>query len=72
VTRLVFSPHPTPPSFPPPQPIDINELRADRGGNPDFWRENQRRRFQDPALVDQVLALDEVCVHHVSCVVIAL
>ena len=42
------------------QPIDINELRADRGGNPDFWRENQRRRFQDPALVDQVLALDEV------------
>ena len=42
-------------------PLDINVLRKDRGGDPDFWRENQRRRFCDPGLVDTVLALDEVC-----------
>jgi hypothetical protein len=23
--------------------LDINVLRADRGGDPDFWRENQVR-----------------------------
>lgn len=42
-------------------PIDINSLRKDRGGDPDFWRENQRKRFCDPGLVDLVLALDDVC-----------
>ena len=42
------------------QPIDINFLRKDKGGDPDFWRENQRKRFQDPALVDLVIQLDEV------------
>ena len=41
-------------------PIDINFLRKDKGGDPDFWRENQRKRFQDPALVDLVISLDEV------------
>jgi seryl-tRNA synthetase len=41
-------------------PIDINFLRKDRGGDPDFWRENQRKRFCDPGLVDLVLSLDEV------------
>lgn len=41
-------------------PIDINSLRVDHGGDPDFWRENQRRRFCDPGLVDLVLQLDNV------------
>ncbi len=41
-------------------PIDIKSLRADSGGDPDFWRENQRRRFCDPGLVDVVLGFDTV------------
>lgn len=39
-------------------PIDINLLRADRGGDPDLVRESQRRRFASVELVDQVLAKD--------------
>ncbi|KAI8920729.1 hypothetical protein BC831DRAFT_477301 [Entophlyctis helioformis] len=41
--------------------IDINLLRADKGGNPDLVRESQRKRGGDKAvaLVDEVLALDE-------------
>ncbi len=35
-------------------PIDINLLRADRGGDPDLVRESQRRRFASVELVDQV------------------
>lgn len=41
-------------------PIDINWLREDKGGDPEKWRESQRKRFQDPGLVDAVLALDAV------------
>ncbi len=41
-------------------PIDINFLRKDKGGDPDFWRENQRKRFQDAGLVDLVVGYDEV------------
>ena len=40
-------------------PIDINALRADRGGNPVLFRESQAKRFADVDLVDTVLALDE-------------
>lgn len=39
-------------------PIDINLLRADRGGNPDAVRVAQRKRFKPEELVDNVLALD--------------
>uniref|UniRef100_A0A7S4IPF2 serine--tRNA ligase n=1 Tax=Odontella aurita TaxID=265563 RepID=A0A7S4IPF2_9STRA len=42
-------------------PIDINELRDYKGGNPDKWRAYQKARFKpDPeASVDRVLELDE-------------
>jgi len=46
---------------PPPNatmPIDIKDLRADQGGDPDFWRENQRKRFLPPEQVDVILELD--------------
>lgn len=39
--------------------LDINLFRTDRGGNPDFVRESQRRRFADEALVDRVIELDK-------------
>ena len=39
-------------------PIDIKDLRPEAGGDPDFWRENQRKRFLPPEQVDVVLALD--------------
>ena len=41
-------------------PIDINFLREDKGGDPEKWREYQRKRFADPSLVDKVLDLDKV------------
>ena len=40
-------------------PIDINILRADKGGDPEKVRQSQRDRFADETLVDQVLELDE-------------
>jgi seryl-tRNA synthetase len=39
-------------------PIDINELRDYKGGDPEKWRTYMRQRFKDPMLVDQVLDLD--------------
>ncbi|KAL2917548.1 Cytosolic seryl-tRNA synthetase [Polyrhizophydium stewartii] len=41
--------------------IDINLLRADKGGNPDLVRESQRKRGGEAKvkLVDEVIALDE-------------
>ncbi|KAJ1345015.1 serine-tRNA ligase [Batrachochytrium salamandrivorans] len=41
--------------------IDINLLRADKGGNPDLVRESQRKRGGDAKvlIVDQVLTLDD-------------
>lgn len=42
-------------------PIDINWLRTDKGGDPEKWREYQARRFKDPALLDQVMEIDQVC-----------
>jgi hypothetical protein len=41
-------------------PIDIKELRVDAGGDPEKWRENQRRRFKDASIVDRVLEYDQV------------
>lgn len=38
--------------------LDIECFRADKGGDPDKVRENQRKRFKDPALVDKVVEAD--------------
>ena len=49
--------------------LDLDLFRADKGGNPDMLRENQRKRFKDPGLVDQVIEYDEqwrkreICLH---------
>lgn len=40
-------------------PIDINELRAYKGGDPEKYRTYQKQRFKDPAVVDQVVKIDE-------------
>ena len=40
-------------------PLDINAFREFKGGNPEEIRESQRRRFKDPATVDEIIALDE-------------
>lgn len=40
-------------------PIDINNLRTYRGGEPEKWRTYMKQRFKDPAIVDEVIALDE-------------
>jgi hypothetical protein len=37
--------------------LDINLLRAEKGGNPDLVKESQRRRYKDVTLVDQVCFL---------------
>ena len=39
-------------------PIDINCIRADKGGDPEKWREYCRKRFKPVELVDNVIALD--------------
>uniref|UniRef100_A0A8C4WSE2 Serine--tRNA ligase, cytoplasmic n=1 Tax=Eptatretus burgeri TaxID=7764 RepID=A0A8C4WSE2_EPTBU len=38
--------------------LDLDLFRADKGGDPDALRSNQRRRFKDPALVDRLLEAD--------------
>eukprot|EP00931_Biecheleriopsis_adriatica_P087169 TRINITY_DN61676_c0_g1_i1.p1 TRINITY_DN61676_c0_g1~~TRINITY_DN61676_c0_g1_i1.p1 ORF type:complete len:571 (-),score=126.58 TRINITY_DN61676_c0_g1_i1:186-1898(-) len=50
-------------------PIDINSLRADRGGDPDAVRAAQHKRFKDDAdqLVDKVLALDRRWREQITC-----
>ena len=40
-------------------PIDINELRDYKGGDPEKYRTYQKQRFKDPAVVDQVVKIDE-------------
>ena len=40
-------------------PIDVNELRDYKGGDPEKYRTYQKQRFKDPAVVDQVLKIDE-------------
>ena len=39
-------------------PIDINELRDYKGGDPSKYKKYMEQRFKDPAIVDQVVALD--------------
>jgi len=41
-------------------PIDINLLRAFKGGVPELVRLSQAKRFADVGLVDRVIALDDV------------
>lgn len=38
--------------------IDINLLRVERGGDPQEVRDSEKRRFRDPAVVDEVIAAD--------------
>lgn len=40
-------------------PIDINELREYKGGDPAKWREHQAARFKPAEWVDEVIAKDE-------------
>mmetsp|Transcript_17801 Transcript_17801/g.36164 ORF Transcript_17801/g.36164 Transcript_17801/m.36164 type:complete len:474 (+) Transcript_17801:114-1535(+) len=40
-------------------PIDVNLLRAEKGGNPDVVRESERMRGRDPKFVDEIIAVDE-------------
>ena len=40
-------------------PIDINELRPYKGGDPAKWKKYMEQRFKDATIVDQVVALDE-------------
>jgi seryl-tRNA synthetase len=40
-------------------PIDINDLRTYKGGNPERFREYMKQRFKPVEWVDQVLELDE-------------
>ncbi len=39
--------------------LDINLLRAEKGGNPDLVRESQRKRGGNVQVVDEIIALDE-------------
>lgn len=41
-------------------PIDINWLRAEKGGDPEKWREHMRKRFKDASLIDKVIEIDQV------------
>jgi hypothetical protein len=41
-------------------PIDINWLRADKGGDVARWRENCRKRNKSEELINTVTALDTV------------
>ena len=43
-------------------PIDINLLRAFKGGIPDIVKLSQKNRFKDVSLVDKVISQDEVFV----------
>ena len=38
--------------------LDIELFRADKGGDPDKIRENQRKRFKDVSYVDNVVEAD--------------
>jgi seryl-tRNA synthetase len=39
--------------------LDLDLLRAEKGGNPEKLKENARRRFDDPGAVDKVVKSDE-------------
>jgi seryl-tRNA synthetase len=40
-------------------PIDINELRSYKGGDPEKWKLYMQQRFKDATIVDHVLNIDE-------------
>ena len=40
-------------------PIDIDDFRVYKGGDPDAIRESERRRFNDVGRVDEIIKLDE-------------
>jgi seryl-tRNA synthetase len=40
-------------------PLDINDFRPEKGGNPDLVRDTLRKRFKDVAIVDAVIASDK-------------
>lgn len=40
-------------------PIDIVQLRAAKGGDPERFREFQRRRFKSESIIDEVIQLDD-------------
>lgn len=40
-------------------PIDINNLRTYKGGEPEKWRKYMKDRFKDPEIVDKVIEADD-------------
>ena len=40
-------------------PLDINDFRPEKGGNPDLVRDTIRKRFKDVSIVDAVIASDK-------------
>eukprot|EP00028_Trichosphaerium_sp_Am-I-7-wt_P000153 CAMPEP_0168528952 /NCGR_PEP_ID=MMETSP0405-20121227/13589_1 /TAXON_ID=498012 /ORGANISM="Trichosphaerium sp, Strain Am-I-7 wt" /LENGTH=76 /DNA_ID=CAMNT_0008552523 /DNA_START=144 /DNA_END=371 /DNA_ORIENTATION=- len=38
--------------------LDINLFRKEKGGNPQVVKDSQKARFKDPAIVDEIIALD--------------
>jgi seryl-tRNA synthetase len=40
-------------------PVDLNLLRADKGGDPEMVKASEKKRCRDGAQVDKVLAIDE-------------
>jgi len=40
--------------------LDIDQYRAEKGGNPDKIKENQRKRFKDEGAVDRVVEYDNL------------
>ncbi|CAB3406122.1 unnamed protein product [Caenorhabditis bovis] len=39
--------------------LDMDLFREEKGGNPELIRDSQRKRYKDPKLVDEVIALDQ-------------
>jgi len=39
--------------------LDLDAFRADKGGEPEKIRDLQRKRYKNPEVVDQILALDD-------------
>jgi hypothetical protein len=48
-------------------PIDVNNLRADKGGDPARWRAMTEARFKPVSLVDNAIELDEVSAAAARC-----
>ncbi|KAG8230445.1 hypothetical protein J437_LFUL014709, partial [Ladona fulva] len=44
--------------------LDIELFRPEKGGNPDYIRENQRKRFKDVELVETVINMDNLWRQH--------